>query len=258
MKSLIRNLYFRQGSIRTIQFGPMRGMTFRVNSVTGLSPWYSGAERPHQRAFKQIVWPGDVVIDVGANWGLHSLYLSRLVGPQGTVMAVEPFPLALSELKWHLEVNHCLNVRVISSALSDKEGTSLFVSGASASTGKLVSVEIEHSPLIEKETFSVLTQSLDSLLKELQVNSLKLVKIDVEGAESKVLLGAQETIQRFQPYFVIDLHNTEQDLFAAQFFTQRSYQLKRLQDPPILRVDRGRPHPDGIWGSVVACPPEKL
>ncbi len=72
---------------RPIRFGAIRGMRFRVNLITGLSPWYSGAERPQQRAFKALLGPGDVVIDIGANWGLHTLYLSRLVGPTGRVLA---------------------------------------------------------------------------------------------------------------------------------------------------------------------------
>ena len=66
---VIRFLLFPTGSIRTIRFRPMKGMVFRVNSITGLSPWYSGVERRHQRLFKKLVQPGDIIVDIGANWG---------------------------------------------------------------------------------------------------------------------------------------------------------------------------------------------
>jgi hypothetical protein len=138
-KKAIGSLYLRPGSVRRIQFGPLRGMVFRVGPFTGLSPWYSGAERDHQRAFRRLVGPGWLVVDLGANWGLHTLYLSRLVGAEGKVIAVECFSPAFAELKWHLAANRCNNVTAVQVALSDRNGQADFFPGENGCTGSLIS-----------------------------------------------------------------------------------------------------------------------
>jgi hypothetical protein len=72
-------------------------MRYRVREITGLSPWYPGADHEQQKAFKELVGEGDTVVDVGANCGLHVFYLSKLVGPRRLVVAVEPFAAAKRE-----------------------------------------------------------------------------------------------------------------------------------------------------------------
>src|SRR5687767_677321 len=98
LKQLIKTTFFRPGVVRRTRVGPLRGMVFKVSPITGMSPWYSGAEREHQQAFRRLVGLGAMVIDVGANWGIHALYLSRLVGASGKVIAFEPYPPAFAEL----------------------------------------------------------------------------------------------------------------------------------------------------------------
>jgi len=86
------------------------------------------------------------------------------------------------------------------------------------------------------------------------VKRLNLVKIDVKGAEGKVLLGAQKTIEVCKPYFVIDLHTPEQDIFVAQLLISQGYKLSRLSGPPILCIESGWPDPAGVWGAILAVP----
>jgi FkbM family methyltransferase len=251
-KTIVRSLFFRPGSVRTICFGPMQGMVFRVSHITGLSPWYSGVERKHHRTFDSLIWPGDVVVDIGANWGLHTLYLSRLVGQNGLVVSIEPFPTNFAELEWHIQINDCRNVKALPIAISNADEEELFVPGGSPSTGSLASISSGSS--IQGDPILVTAHKLDSVVKELGIERLKLVKIDVEGAEGKVLLGAQKTIESLRPYFVIDLHTPEQDVFVAQLLTSHKYKLQRLSGPPILRTDVGWPDPKGVWGSILGIP----
>src|SRR4051812_31054692 len=60
--------------------------------------------------FRQIVRPGDVVVEVGANIGCHPVDLSRLVGPQGLIVAFEPQRLVFQTLCANLALNSCANV----------------------------------------------------------------------------------------------------------------------------------------------------
>src|SRR5882724_10781592 len=102
LKRIVKSVFFRTGVVRRIAFGPCAGLKYRVSETTGLSAWYSGPEREHQRTFASLVAPGDTVVDVGANWGLHTLYLSRHVGERGVVIALEPFEQVWRELDWHI------------------------------------------------------------------------------------------------------------------------------------------------------------
>jgi FkbM family methyltransferase len=230
-------------------------MRYRVNEITGLSPWYSGVEREHQKAFKQLVGEGDTAVDVGANWGLHVLYLSKLVGSRGFVIAVEPFAPAMRELEWHLRANECSNVKALPLALSDRDGQASFTAGHSAYTGHLSSLDPAVSGGGITGSEPVRTRTLDSIVGELNLKTLKLVKMDVEGAESLVLEGATETLQRLRPFVVVDLHTPEQDVRVAKLLTTHGYTLERLSPgPPIRNVQEGWPDQEGVWGTILGRP----
>jgi FkbM family methyltransferase len=168
------------------------------------------------------------------------------------VIAVEPFPPAFAELEWHLRANNCANVKGISPAVGDANGQGLFAPGDSASTGR--PVEYAPNSLSQKEKLKVSIRELESVVDDFEIGKLKLVKIDVEGAENKVLSGSRKTMERYHPYFVIDLHTPEQDVSVASLLKSAGYRLSRLSGPPIQRTDTGWPDPDGVWRSILATP----
>ena len=251
LKKIAKSLYFRENAVRRIRFGPLRGMLYKVDDITGLAAWYSGNERGHQEAFKQLLMAGDVAIDIGANWGVHTLYLSRLVGPSGLVLAFEPLPEAMWDLKWHLNANKCFNVMTIQKAASEADGWALFELGDSASTGALAENPVASS---QEKQLRIETTKVDTLIDRLTINRIKLIKIDVEGAETKVLLGARKTIEQHRPYLLIDLHTPAQDVSVARLALSWSYSLARLSAPQILHTDRGWPDLNGVWGTILASP----
>ena len=56
-----------------------------------------------QKAFKNYTKLGDIVVDMGCNWGVHSLLLSDLVGKEGKVLAIEASPDVAKEARWHFQ-----------------------------------------------------------------------------------------------------------------------------------------------------------
>lgn len=144
---------------------------------------YGGQEQAEISLLCSLVRPGDQVLDVGANVGLYSLYLSRQVGPQGRVIAVEPDPETADLLRQNLAANGCDNVTVLACALAAEDGrASLFrVDGhrGNASladlqgTGQSVEVELKRG---------------EEALAGLGVTP-RVAKIDVEGAEPLVFAG---------------------------------------------------------------------
>lgn len=105
-----------------------------------------------------------------------------------------------------------------------------------------------------RRVLDVAVRTLDSLVEDLHLARIRLVKIDVEGAESMVIRGARATLDRFQPHLIVDLHTPEQDVDVAHLLASRGYTLERLDGPPIRRYDRGWPEPEGVRGSLLASP----
>ncbi len=93
---------------------------FRYTSITAflLRDW----TEPELRELDQLLSPGDVFVDVGANIGLYALKAARLVGPDGRVIAMEPGQVAAGQLEANLALNDFSCVEVVRKAASDVDG----------------------------------------------------------------------------------------------------------------------------------------
>ncbi len=167
---------------------------------------------PHIIAWlKEWLKPGDTFWDIGANWGLITLSAAKIVGLTGRVIAIEPSPFNLAWLKRHINLNQCEHiVTVVEAAVCEQNGGSVSFSllndGHSPSNSLMFSSTVNgESPEVSQQ-ISVPAISLDSLLIE-QGQSPKLVKIDVEGAELKVLKGAVQLLSSEEaPILLLAVH----------------------------------------------------
>jgi hypothetical protein len=96
--------------------------------------------------------------------------------------------------------------------------------------------------------------TLDRVVEEERLTSLRLEKVDVEGAESNVLVGAAAVVGRFRSIFVMELHNPEPDQKVAEIFIQAGYTIRRLDGSLIRNPKAGWPDKDGVWGITLATP----
>lgn len=138
----------------------------------------------------QTISPGMNVVDVGANIGLYSLFFSRLVGPSGTLLALEPHPALASQLKSNLDRNQFSHVEVLSVAAGAKHGRhALSLHPLNSGDNRL----IPGVPGGTSDIIDVNVVSIDSLLGGRKVD---LVKIDVQGWEPLVIQGMSESLAR--------------------------------------------------------------
>jgi FkbM family methyltransferase len=151
------------------------------------------------RLFRALLREGDAVLDVGANIGRMSVLASRLVGSGGSVFSFEPSPKVVSSLYRNLQINGCENVIAHNSAVSDVDGPVTFHMplGTNSGWGSLRELGVGASLRVE-----VMCRRLDSMLGALP--PIALLKIDVEGADLKVVRGAQQLVQRDQPIIVLE------------------------------------------------------
>lgn len=134
--------------------------------------------------------PGDVCWDIGANVGLYSVLLAKIVSESGLVVAFEPEPRSAQRLKENLAANQLHNVRPFAVALGAAPGEMHLVPSVDASSGTHHLISSETSVDLPKVTVI----AGDELRHEYALAIPVAIKIDVEGMELDVLKGLQQTL----------------------------------------------------------------
>lgn len=179
--------------------GGLRGLRWNVRSGGKLMRVLLGTyEKEQTLAFEQLLKPGSVLFDVGAHVGYYSLLTSRLVGEKGRVLAFEAMPRNAAFLRHHVAQNRCSNVEVIEGAVSDRQGIARFGRGTGSGTGRLA----------ESGELEVKTMTLDDIAVDRGVLP-GFMKIDVEGAEERVLDGASLILREKKPVIFLSTHGAD-------------------------------------------------
>jgi FkbM family methyltransferase len=181
-----------------------------------------------QLLLQEELGPGDTFIDIGANEGMMSLLASKIVGEQGRVVAFEPNPKALRVFRDNIERNGIKNIEVRPIGLSDAP-TTLQLTVPKAHTGRGTFAGLSTGEPTESVSCQVCVGD-----EELAGLRPKLIKIDVEGFEERVLKGLRQTITTHRPVIVLEMldgllrksGSSFQDV--ANFFADLSYQAGRL------------------------------
>src|ERR1700722_13409006 len=126
----------------------------------------------------QILRPGDVFVDIGANVGYDTLLGSSLVGPQGQVIAIEASPITFAKLKENIALNKSTNIRAVNVAVSDRVGRLDLFDVSERNSGAATTVAGRGSKVVASVEALPLTQ----ILTPAEISSVRLIKIDVEGA----------------------------------------------------------------------------
>ena len=180
------------------------GFDFEVDcgsNAVDLSITYLGVyEWPEIRALRDLIRPGDCVLDVGANVGYNALWFGRMVGEKGEVHCFEPFAGTFARLERNLAINGMRHIKPWQLALSDKDGS---VAGVELrSTGSYVQKREESLG----ETADIAAMSVDSFVDAHLGKRVNFMKVDVEGTEMDVLSGAEETIAGDRPGIMVELN----------------------------------------------------
>ncbi len=178
-----------------------------------------------------IVKPGMTVIDIGAHIGYYSLLFAKRVGPNGRVFSFEPVPENFALLRKNIQLNELSQVQVFPQAVfSDKKEISIAVPDESPNSGE-GSVIHRHGA----RRYLVPAITLDSFCVPSGVRP-DILKMDVEGAEYDVLLGAKETISRCRPKLLIELHHFDGNVAAhpvPDLLAGWSYQIEWIDRSPL-------------------------
>lgn len=150
---------------------------------------------------KEIINPGDTILDVGAYIGTHTVFFAKEVGPLGKVLAFEPQRSSFQMLCTNLTLNAIYNTHCFQVGLSDEQ-SQLKLPVVDPYEGRNYGgIPIEGYS--EGETLALVPIDL------LDLKQCNQIKIDVEGMEEKVLKGGAKTIERCRPILYIENNTVE-------------------------------------------------
>jgi FkbM family methyltransferase len=158
----------------------------------------SRAYEPHVTAvIKDLCKPGMTAVDIGANIGFHTMVFSRAVGDAGSVIAVEPNSENCRLLLTTLKEAGVDNVELVPLALDAARGWAYFSNHVGSNGGFLNASAREY---VDGGGSVVPTFPLDEIIRE----KVDFLKIDVEGAEARVVRGGEKTIEQWRPIIVAE------------------------------------------------------
>ena len=172
---------------------------------------------------------GDIVLDIGAFIGLSSMIFSKKVGEEGKVYAIEP--VMHNVIRKNIEENNINNVYVIPKAIGNEVGkTEIEISdyGGDASITRR-----EYTKDYYKKKKIIELTTLDFLVKELELERIDFIKIDIEGAEELAIRGADNIIKQFRPKwsissYHIDFNNEPQHNKLVNLMLDYGYKIKQI------------------------------
>ncbi len=195
-----------------------------------------------------LLRPGDCFVDVGANEGYFSVVASRLVG-KGKVLCVEPQTRLQPIIQENLNLNACRNVTVLPLALAQSEGKTTLHLTPDTNTGSTNQFKKSRFGGAEE---TVLSQTLDSVLRAHGIERVRFLKLDCEGAELPIVLGAGELLaRRAADYIFCEFHphivGEEPAIQIDGLLREAGYRLSHLNDGHwIYRL----PGLDALWASL--------
>lgn len=201
--------------------GPMIGMKWQAgSSVNGC--WLGSYEKEKQLLMKEYIKPRQTVFDVGANVGFYVLLSAKIVGKTGKVVAFEPVNSNVEKIKRHIKINKIENCIIEETAIGKEVGEVKFQEGTNNSVGKISS---NGSQTVKIET-------LDSYCERTGLIP-DCIKIDVEGAEADVLIGAEKTLRKGNSTIFLATHGTEVHKKCCKILTEWGYELRNIDDKPL-------------------------
>lgn len=193
--------------------------------------------------FRQLIRPGDAVIDVGANIGAHTVFLAKTVGVEGSVLAFEPQRIVFQTLCANIALNNIVHAHCLNLAVGEAEGTI-------------------HVPYLDPNrnnnfgglglgTYSkgdpVRVVTLDSF----QIPRCRLIKVDVEGMELSVLKGAAETMKRTRAALYVENDRADRSEELIRFIDSIGYTMY-WHEPTLYHRDNLLQNPDNVFDNTIS------
>ena len=237
--------------VKSCRHGPL--VYFHTDLYVGRSlDRYGDYSEGEVYLFQQFLRSGRTVLEVGANIGAHTIPLAKAVGPAGIVLAFEPQRVVFQLLCANAALNGLTNIHTYHAAVGREPGH-VFVPtldpNVPQNQGSLSSHQWGQGDKVPRIT-------IDSL----GLTTCNFIKIDVEGMESDVIAGADQTIRRFRPAMYIENDRANQSAALIEQLLALGYRLY-WHTPALYQADnyfgeRENVFPGTVSVNMLALPAE--
>lgn len=199
--------------LRDLGFLDIFRITYRYRSITlrmtksalSLSLWVDASDREEDVLFiNRVLKENDVVVDVGAHIGHLSLMAAKIVGPLGKVYSIEAHPVTYLDLLENIHLNQADNVYPVNAAAGENFGWLSFSNNVRAN---------DQNKVVDRGPLKVFCVPLDFFLGDLKV---ALLKIDTEGFEKYVFLGARRVLANTE-ILIFEAYEQHYNIFDYSF-----------------------------------------
>ena len=181
------------------------GLRYRGNLKNRLD-WevffYGAYEKTYAYFLRDVVKekPNAVFIDIGANLGHHSIYMSPFCTE---IHSFEPYTDVLKSFREKIDINNIQNIKIHNVALGEKNEAVEFYAPTQIDLG--VGSFVEGQKPHNKPIGTLTVVNGDDYVEKLNLPNIDLIKIDVEGFEKSVLTGLQKTIKKYRPTITMEI-----------------------------------------------------
>jgi FkbM family methyltransferase len=147
-----------------------------------------------------------VVIDIGSNIGYYVSLESKIVGKNGQVIAIEPDPVNFAYLLKNIRLNQLTNVITVNKAISDREGIVNIVRSNRSNWSRVLQNVQDVSSKDIIDVIKVEATTIDTLIKQLGLERVDLIRMDVEGYEDYILNTSQSVLTKYLPDIFVEIH----------------------------------------------------
>ena len=205
---------------------------------------YGEYARLETRFLEPLCHPGDIVIDVGANIGVHTVTFARRVGSEGAVIAFEPQRLVFQALCANVALNSLANVECHQAAIGATRGT-------------VVVPELDFNRAANFGAVSLATNRQGRPVPMLPLDDfaglprLRLVKIDIEGMEIEAIEGAKRLIAQFRPLLYVENDRVENSERMLRLIDDLGYDMY-WHVTPLFNPDNAYGERDNIYEKLAS------
>jgi FkbM family methyltransferase len=181
---------------------------------------FKSHEPLNTKILSSLIKKGMTCIDIGGNIGYYVLLERKLIGSQGTLIAIEPEPKNFFYLNKNIKLHGYQNISTFNFACGEIDQVADFFIHKKSNGCQVIRKDVS-PPSPKKGTISqVEVKRLDSIIDEFYLNSVDFIRMDAEGYELHILKGLKNTLKKFKPIISLELHVRQLGLEGTrQFFS---------------------------------------
>lgn len=170
-----------------------------------------------------------VFLDIGSNIGEFTILVGLKLKDKGRVISIEAHPTNFRILKKNIKINKMKNVIPLNLACSNSNEELILYTGSGPTTHSLLPPNPNNQlPLVCEDGIKVKSRKLDDIIKNLKIDKVDLIKIDVEGAEEDVIKGGIELLKKSHPKIIFEAWDKTYFDRIKKILIPLNYKIKRI------------------------------